>query len=313
MQAIRRDHKKSGGFTLMELLIVIAVLGLLLGMLIPRLGGVTDDTVDTVCDTNNKGVRYFTQLYYNKNAQLPNGLTNLVDVTNTAPTLGVAGLPTYQDDTVAGAEALATEFTDRNWPGQYFPNQDEMEELAELGITTVYDLVGTGGGEMLRKTLANGDAVMAMGVQSADNATAPTFTFTGSDEVGNPHFVGRFMMAVNDRSDLVKSGMIQASALCPGAVLGQDSFSFAHYVLVLPRLEATVARFIDGVAALADTTPQDGVVDDEIVFTAAGGTGTFIFDFESMAGWNFDMSCPEGHKWPDFDEDAWVHTSGLGL
>ena len=317
MHLNRRNHLQSG-FTLMELLIVIAVLDLLLGMLIPRLGGVTDDTVDTVCDTNNKGVRYFTQMYYNKHGSLPAGLTNFVDNTG-----GTAALPSREDPAVAGAEAMSDAFWTRNWPGLYTINAAEAAELRAMGIDTVYDLVGHDGTDnvpMRRKAVPSTGLiqVMMVGVTDGGGATAGTVAWTtdgtssvvaGAD-IGNPQWLGRIIMGVNNQSDIVTEGMIAASALCPGAVLAQDNFTEGNFMVVLPRLEATMDRMIADITAVVDAN-DDKVHDNEVVYVVPGGTQLFTFEMGPMAAWNFDVSCPEGHKWPAADEDLWEYSAGL--
>jgi prepilin-type N-terminal cleavage/methylation domain-containing protein len=318
MQAHRRNQrKKSGGFTLMELLIVIAVLGLLLGMLIPRLGGVTDETVDTVCDSNNKGIRYFTQMFYNKEGVLPDGLTNMVTTADGA----TYALASREDgrDTAPGAEVVADEFWSRNWPGLYELNDDEVDELEEMGITKVYDLVGWDGSDtsaMFKHPLAGGNSVMMMGVSYdgtdfaysggevdlGDAGTAGTID-DGTLTVGNPTWIGRIMMPVNDHCDLVEKGYIQASALCPGAVLNEENFSGKEYYIILPRLAASVTAISGGIATLD--------ADETITFENTENNRKLDFEFSAQAAWQFDLSCPEGHKWPDYDEESWTHDSGL--
>ncbi len=333
MLNLRRSQKQSG-FTLMELLIVIAVLGLLLGMLIPRLAGITDDTVDTVCDTNNKGIRYYTQAYVNKTGSLPGGLTNLVDYANSGGTYtymtdpdGTAGpaspayLPSFQDDNDASdaAEVLAEEFYTRNHPNAYMLDEDEVAELKAMGISTVYNYFGTisttdTDRTMHKTVLAEGDYVMMMGLSASavdtpaigiDAAVGGTTALSATSNIGNPLWIGRIMMAVNDQCDLVKGGYIQASALCPGAVLAEDSFSHKEYIIVLPRLEATVAK-CDTASLITE--------DAAIAFKDAASDGTRVIEdtFSAQAAWEFDMSCPEGHKWPDNDEDTWVEYTPVG-
>jgi hypothetical protein len=199
-----------------------------------------------------------------------------------------------------------------------------------MGITTVYDLVGDNH-ELERETLASGDSVAMVGISydgttaefkaedtvMTDGDTTADETFDSGLGVGNPTWLGRIMMAVNDNCELVSEGFIQASALCPGAVLNEDSFSHKEYVLILPRLEATVAKLAgDGstAGAIATLTP-----DEEITFSEASGGEIvtdgreIIFEFSAQEPWQFDMSCPEGHKWPDYDEDHWLATTGSGL
>ena len=47
------------GFTLLEILVVLTIMGFLIAMVAPRLAGIGNSAVDTVCDTNqNRMVTY---------------------------------------------------------------------------------------------------------------------------------------------------------------------------------------------------------------------------------------------------------------
>ncbi len=53
----KKQHKNINinnqkGFTLLEILVVLTIMGFLIAMVAPRLAGISGDAVDTVCDTN---------------------------------------------------------------------------------------------------------------------------------------------------------------------------------------------------------------------------------------------------------------------
>lgn len=301
MQTFRRTHKKQSGFTLMELLIVISVLGLMLGVLTPRLGGIIDNVAGTLCDTNKKNVRHYTQMFLNKTTSLPDGLTNLVDDD------GVA-LPSKENSDVDGAEAICGEFWTRNRPGLYQLDAAEVEELADMGITTVYNLNAGNGTRMNKEPLVVGESVAMMGIafDGADYSYTGDGTNTVDDgilTIGNPSFIGRIMLALNDRCGLVEKGYIQASPLCPHSLLAKDDYTFQHYVIVLPRLQATVDNLVGTLGGLTAGTP--------LVFTMEGDTEEVEVEFEAQDSWNFDVSSPEGRRWPDYRGGVWIATSGL--
>ena len=47
------------GFTLLEMLVVIMIMGFLLAMIAPRFAGIFGDSEDTICDSNIKITRQF--------------------------------------------------------------------------------------------------------------------------------------------------------------------------------------------------------------------------------------------------------------
>jgi prepilin-type N-terminal cleavage/methylation domain-containing protein len=307
------------GFTLMELLVVVVILGFLIGMVAPRLGSIIDDSViDTVCDTNNKGARYFTKLYYDKNGGLPNELESLVNETST----GFAIPETSDGDPTNGAESLADEFVERNNPVLHILNTDEADELKALGISQIRYLNDHDGSDgqtfaatsnPLRKVnVADGVAVAmlgmgsegtgdeaigataAVGIESWDDVTADTYP------TGNPYWIGRIFLGIGKHSSLVTGGYIQAAALCPGGLQNDQNITYNHYGVIIPRLQATVDRM--------DTS----VADQTFEFINADDTsnGEIIeFTMEAQEAWQFDATCPEGHKWPDNDNDYWVFNS----
>ena len=88
LKKIRKKFKKVNsqkGFTLLEILVVLTIMGFLIAMVAPRLAGIGNDAVDTVCDTNqNRMVTYLSAYFQQTDGSLPDNLTNLVAVDGTS-------------------------------------------------------------------------------------------------------------------------------------------------------------------------------------------------------------------------------------
>jgi prepilin-type N-terminal cleavage/methylation domain-containing protein len=321
----RKLLQSQGGFTLMELLMVIVILGFLLGMLVPRLASVTGDAIDNVCDSNNKGIRYFTKTFLDQKGHLPNDMINLVNEIAD----DTYSLPHIEDRNVDnGAETLAREFYMRNHPQLHTLTADEAEELiGDLGIATVRNLndfdgsghdtldvpgttivaadqtAQTNSGDHRpyeQKTIDAGVAVAMVGDISV-NPTSWTDSYADDYPKGNPNWFGRIILGVGKDCELVTSGMIQAAALCPGGVQNADNVVYNNYCIILPRLAATVE----------DNEPMGSGVTSVTMVDAADTTSGEEMDIEWVAqeAWEFDFTCPEGHKWPDNDSDEWVYVA----
>lgn len=60
--------KKSGGFTLIELIVVIAILGILVAIAVPRLSGFRSKSEESVCASNLKTVERMYSAFLVENA-----------------------------------------------------------------------------------------------------------------------------------------------------------------------------------------------------------------------------------------------------
>ncbi|MCK4621845.1 MAG: prepilin-type N-terminal cleavage/methylation domain-containing protein [Desulfuromonadales bacterium] len=299
-----RWMKKMGekGFTLMELLIVIVILGFLIGMIAPRLSSIIDDTViDNICDSNNKGMRQYTNMFLQKKSRLPNNMINLVNDVSGTYTLPVKS----NGDPTDGAETFAADFFERNLPTIYTLNTAEAKEIKDnFGISVVRylnDAVGSSG--VTGQPYAKADVEDGLEVAMVGDITTAATTWTGTAvyPVGNPFWAGRIILGLGKHSELVTEGYIAAAALCPGGIQNADNVVFNSYCLILPRLQGTVDKA--GFAA-------DGAVvtfrDADAPATSAERTS---FTYAAQEAWEFEFTCPEGHKWPDNDNDNWVYST----
>jgi len=306
--------KKMGekGFTLMELLIVIVILGFLIGMIAPRLSSIIDDSViDNVCDSNNKGMRTYVNMFLQKKSRLPNDMINLVN--NNA---GVYTIPsTSNGDSTDGPESFAGDFVSRNDPTLYALSLGEVAEIkSSFGISHVRNLnqelkaADAFDAPYERVELAAAVSVAMIGASETDTALgipANMDDLTDDYPMGNPNWLGRIILGVGKHSELVTGGYIQAAALCPGGIQAADNVAYNNYCLILPRLDATLD--IIGNVGAGDLK---GV---ELTFVDAEDANgeTMVFTMEAQEAWQFEFTCPEGHKWPDNDNDNWVYSSGL--
>jgi len=306
-----RRFLKNDGFTLMELLIVIVILGFLLGMIAPRLASIIgDNVIDTVCDTNNKGMRQYVNLFLQQKSRLPNEMINLANHTAALYRLPLVS----DDDPTNGAEPFASDFDVRNDPQLYELTAADVTEIkSKFGISTVrnLNLDTEAEAESADPSLAPFEKItLAAGVNVAmigDIAVAPTdatWTADAADPdypMGNPMWYGRIMLGIGQHSELVTAGYIQAAALCPGGIQNADNVSYNNYCLILPRLGTTATALV---TLLGDHANMHFIAADEDGVDVTNGEVLDV-TIEAQEAWQFEFTCPEGHKWPDADNDNW--------
>ncbi|MDD4569629.1 MAG: prepilin-type N-terminal cleavage/methylation domain-containing protein [Tepidanaerobacteraceae bacterium] len=76
-RALHKRAKGEKGFTLIELIVVIAVLGVLTTLVIPRVIGVKEDAETAIDDANEKIIRNALERYYAKEGEYPSDTEGL--------------------------------------------------------------------------------------------------------------------------------------------------------------------------------------------------------------------------------------------
>jgi prepilin-type N-terminal cleavage/methylation domain-containing protein len=74
----KRLHNKKG-FTLIELIVVIAILGILIAIAVPRLGGFRTQAEDTASEANIRIIEGAAQMYYAEYNDFPDSVSALDD------------------------------------------------------------------------------------------------------------------------------------------------------------------------------------------------------------------------------------------
>jgi prepilin-type N-terminal cleavage/methylation domain-containing protein len=340
IKRIRKKFKKVNsqkGFTLLEILVVLTIMGFLIAMVAPRLAGISGGAVDTVCDTNQNRMCGYMATFYETTHRYPNKLTNLVIVDGSA---------TYQipvasnQDPDDGAEVLANELYARNHFHIHYLNDDEAAELKDMGIVTVFNLndysgmsdTGTAAiagvpndvpvnnvpltsreSSMHSKPLAGAVGVAMVGCGNS-NAAGLTWAAASTERGwGEPANFARIVLGMGPECGLITSGVISNAAHCPGGIQNADNVTYNDYILLLPRLEATAARTTLTMLGGTDASELEAIAYDDAPDASgydysinANNYKVRTFDITAaQEGWQFATMCPEGHMYPADDEEFW--------
>jgi len=300
--------KGQGGFTLIELIIVIAIMGFLVAMIAPRLAQVGAGASVAVCDTNQQRLNQVLGAYTEQHGQLPNNLTNLVSHNNLGvpadPRGAAAGWYVDNNDREDGKEVLSRDKMAMVHLRLHALNAAEAEELRGLGISRVFNLnanqgavdgINTGAplaaaSSPYMQGVSVGAGVNVLMIGAGYDGTAWSHDLTANTAWGNPDLAYRIVLGVGPDSELVARKLIQSAALCPAGMQRADHFAYNNYSLVVPRLEATMARVLP--------VPSINATHDN------GQTKALTFAGEEV--WQFTTVCPEGCQLMDDDTPAWT-------
>lgn len=299
---LQEKLKSNEGFTLLEILVVLTIMGFLIAMVGPRLAGMSGDAVDTVCDSNQNRMVTYISSYYEKTARFPSDLTNLVDQT----AANTYQLPAISDqDPDNGPETVAAEFNDRNHFRLHVLNADEAKELKNMGIVGVLNLNAYDAYNDDGSAIKTGyDATAATGPNDVDLAAAvakaPSYEkvtvaadlgvamigigATAADGSawdveteergwGEPEHIGRIVLGMGPESGLIKSGLITNAAHCPGGLQNADNATYNDYNVILPRLESTVAKYAAAVTGMDHDAAVDGVQVNAVAYDGSLNNG----------------------------------------
>ena len=331
MKKMRKMFGTSDGFTLLEMLVVIMIMGFLLAMLAPRFKNIFSDSEDTICDSNIRNSRQFVVGFEMSNNRLPNKMIAPICSDEDDSTLFYG--PAEQDSLVDGNESFTSAILERLTLGKHVLNADEAKELADMGINTVlaYNNEGDAGksdiftgsipavastgsrlGSRFKEVPVKAGIMLPMIGGGAADATVSITTnsvyvpskgkivaLSATSDVDNcnviaePSWMYRVFLGIGPDCELITTGYAQAAGLCPSFERGaEETTAWGYYCVVAPRLAATVDRL--GTGAIEEVTVEES--GDE----ASGNPQVKIVPVnEAQERADFDVFCPEGHRWPE--------------
>ncbi len=137
----KQKTNRQQGFTLLEILVVVAIMGFLVAMVAPRFAGIVGDTTQTVGDASKTRYAQMVSTFFEQNNRYPSGLVNLVMTEDDGGDISNYQIP-YVDnqDPADGREVLRWNHHNGWKHVIHILNEDEAAELRSLGITRIYNL-----------------------------------------------------------------------------------------------------------------------------------------------------------------------------
>jgi len=317
MTRIRRKH----GFTILELLLVLLIIGFFAAMILPRLGGVAGDADVKIRDNNIRETAKEMRIWQQEHNGLPNKLINLVNRSDADYVL-----PEIDDeDEKTGPETMPRDFYRRLKPYLHTLTAAEADELQKMGVTYVMTLNDRTGSHntsmpedstaMKQEDVVEGLKVMMIGA-AYDNAGAWTEGIsngfssydqdtgiagvngdgvgpgsTGPDH-GHPDWMYRIIMGFGPDNSVVTDGVTERAPLDPQAMKRREHITQQYYLVILPRLKATVTQLVnDGQPRLLTVIGDDGDERDVAID-------------EAQEEWEFAIVSPFGVD-PAAKNDMW--------
>ena len=326
------------GFTLLEMLVVIMIMGFLLAMIAPRFAGIFGDSEDTICDTNIKTTRQYLAGFEMSMNKLPDDLINIVTHDGgEADNAGYTG-PCEEDPLLDGSETFTTAILERLSLDFHTLTEDEVIELGGYGLHTVLNFNNPGDFSDTANSIAKSDI---FGTSTPDITVASQYM----DKVALAE--GVKVLMIGGGNDGTTTGSINEdtwySPYKPGFAFGTggapdnsigtgyEAGDFRWYNRIVlgvgPDCELVTAKYCQAagicpsyergasqtsawgyyciVLPRLENTVSQIDTPTASVYAEASDTGQIIEVSLTEPGENsadFDVFCPEGHLWPELTE-----------
>lgn len=305
-------HRPSG-FTLLELLVVLTIMGFLMAMVAPRLAGTGREAAATLTHTNMGRLQALITYSLQKDGRYPTGLINIVSVD---------GSDAYHKPMVSdgnpdtGFEILSDKLDRRHRLSLHHLNEQEVEELRGLGVVRLYNYNSPDDRNLpthaspMHQVAVGAPVLMTAG---GDNGTGIIQADQTEANRAHPDDMFRIMFGLGPDASLVTNGLIQGAAISPESTMADSDHAWRWYILLLPRLKATEKRLRDNnplstatngtVTVYAVNGPQDAASLSAVVsrhvdayaaqhplfFAVLDCEGT-IDHFMDLNGWGIDFN-----------------------
>lgn len=321
-----RSTGREAGFTLLEIVIVLTIIGFLLAMIAPRLGTIGTSSVKTIDESNVKSLRGYVMLYQQDKARLPNKPITVVN----SKGKDSYQLPLTDDgDTKNGPESIGWEFMERCNLQLHILSEEEADELKRTGIRKVAvlnDYLGSTNSEYIKdydedselepQTFSSGDegrpfyirdaeeglGVLMVGAHATSDTGRIKVVVEEGDDLGNPEWIYRIVVGVGRDCSLVTDGMMQNEGLSPRGMQNKDFNTYNNYCMILPRFKSTLNRIGKGEPREIEVTDVRYDKDDEKAEQKICDLG------RPQEMWEVDVCSPLGYKWPQDTVSMWKIT-----
>ena len=235
------------GFSLIEMLVVLAIMGFLAALAAPRFGGITQKGVTTTSRMSMARLVDYITDDLQRDGHYPSGMINIVSVDS--------GTGTYYKPMVSDQdpdnepEVLGYDMDHRHRFFLHYLSAAEAAELRSMGIVHVYnynspyDRNVTVGSPYMEQVDAGVAVLMTGGGDADDDGTIAAAEMDSAEaDRGHPDQMFRILFGLGPETSLIKDGIIANAGTCPESRMDPINYVWKWYGLLLPRLDATVAR-----------------------------------------------------------------------
>lgn len=322
------------GFTMLELLWVMIIIGFLTAMIAPRLGGVSEMAEKNVDNANIKDIKKYVRQFQDDHSydhDFPDHLINLVLASDEGKAPN-AEKPSVEPGLTGEPDSISKEFDLRCILKLHVLNSAEAAELIGLGIEKVHSWNHADDenyplgnytnryDEVLIDDVAGGVKVLMVGGGASGTGTDISAAIDGGpgnggfndigDRTGNPEWLYRIVLPVGPNCELITEGYIENVPSCPGSS-NKREYLLGYYSIILPRLQASVGRLV---TSPFDDDDGDGYKDVDVIDagnTAAGEKKRV--QLKAMSYWDFDVCNARGQGFQDDDYVEWWQIDIDGL
>ncbi|MCL0028290.1 prepilin-type N-terminal cleavage/methylation domain-containing protein [Peptococcaceae bacterium] len=318
MENVKGILKSNKGFTLLELIVVVAIIGFLVAMVAPRFIGVVDAAKEPTRDSNVLRLMNAMETYHSKEGLLPTNMRTLA-ISDGTPYGWIAtggehiwrNVPQLRDSYIAdrdpgdGKELLSAATAKTNMAlHTHVLNDSEIHDLRRMGITHVipYKQVGEGPdrqfvpGDKIELERGKTIQVLMIGSGAADReaeiATGKIIPGHRFANFSEPDLMYRIVLGIGEESTLVTKGYVGSLGQCPGSTQ-KDLKSYNAPLVVLPRLDSTIDRLAKGAPREIKVQARDE--DRDLI---PGMTRVVRID-KPQEDWAFGVAAPNGVYWPE--------------